>query len=103
MSSFPGGNYAARRSNPSSARPASRVAVDAADSSTPLADGSASQGSSAAGEEGFEEPPAVLLATAGYDHTIRFWDVVAGGCIGALQHNESVPVCRPVASHSNSR
>lgn len=35
-------------------------------------------------------PPAVVLATAGYDHTIRFWDVVRGGCIGTLQHNESV-------------
>lgn len=37
-----------------------------------------------------EGPPAVVLATAGYDHTIRFWDVVRGLCIGTLQHNESV-------------
>ena len=40
--------------------------------------------------DGNEGPPAVVLATAGYDHTIRFWDVVRGLCIGTLQHNESV-------------
>jgi G protein beta subunit-like protein len=38
-------------------------------------------------------PPAVVLATAGYDHTIRFWDVVRGECIGTLQHNESQVNC----------
>jgi len=32
----------------------------------------------------------VLLATAGYDHTIRFWDVISGNCINTLQHTESV-------------
>ncbi|PJF17352.1 hypothetical protein PSACC_02808 [Paramicrosporidium saccamoebae] len=38
-------------------------------------------------------PPAVVLATAGYDHTIRFWDVVRSSCIGTLQHNESQANC----------
>lgn len=32
----------------------------------------------------------VLIVTAGYDHTIRFWDVLQGICIATLQHNESV-------------
>lgn len=32
----------------------------------------------------------VLIVTAGYDHTIRFWDVLQGACIATLQHNESV-------------
>lgn len=32
----------------------------------------------------------VLIVTAGYDHTIRFWDVLQGTCIATLQHNESV-------------
>ncbi len=36
-------------------------------------------------------PPAVLLATAGYDHSIRFWDVVTGVCTNTLQYNLSVP------------
>jgi len=35
-------------------------------------------------------PPAVLLVTAGYDHTIRFWDVVSGVCTSTLQYNISV-------------
>lgn len=38
-------------------------------------------------------PPAVVLASAGYDHTIRFWDVIQGQCIGTLQHNESQVNC----------
>lgn len=32
----------------------------------------------------------VLIVTAGYDHTIRFWDVLQGTCLATLQHNESV-------------
>lgn len=32
----------------------------------------------------------ILIITAGYDHTIRFWDVLQGACIATLQHNESV-------------
>lgn len=31
----------------------------------------------------------VLIITAGYDHTIRFWDVLQGTCLATLQHNES--------------
>jgi WD40 repeat protein len=32
----------------------------------------------------------VLIVTASYDHTIRFWDVLQGTCVSTLQHNESV-------------
>lgn len=32
----------------------------------------------------------ILIVTAGYDHTIRFWEVLQGTCIATLQHNESV-------------
>jgi WD40 repeat protein len=32
----------------------------------------------------------VILATAGYDHVIRFWDAQSGKCYRALQHKESV-------------
>lgn len=42
-----------------------------------------------------DTPPAVVLASGGYDHTIRFWDVVMGSCIGTLQHNESVNLLLP--------
>ena len=35
------------------------------------------------------EAPAVLMATAGYDHSIRFWDVVSGVCTSSLQYNLS--------------
>ena len=31
----------------------------------------------------------VLLATAGYDHTIKFWEAPSGICIRTLQHPES--------------
>ena len=31
----------------------------------------------------------VLVITASYDHTIRFWDVLQGNCLATLQHNES--------------
>lgn len=31
----------------------------------------------------------VLIITASYDHTIRFWDILQGTCIATLQHNES--------------
>lgn len=39
------------------------------------------------------EPPAVVLATAGYDHSIRFWDVVSGVCTTSLQYNLSQVNC----------
>lgn len=35
-------------------------------------------------------PSSVVFATAGYDHTIRFWDVLSGTTTGILQHAESV-------------
>lgn len=31
----------------------------------------------------------VIMATASYDHTIRFWDVIQAKVIRTLQHNES--------------
>jgi len=37
-----------------------------------------------------QQQPSVVLATAGYDHTIRFWEVISGTCLGLIQHNESV-------------
>lgn len=33
---------------------------------------------------------AVILVTAGYDHTIRFWDALSGVCIRTIQHPDSV-------------
>ncbi|RKO95334.1 WD40 repeat-like protein, partial [Caulochytrium protostelioides] len=31
----------------------------------------------------------VVLATAGYDHTIRFWEALSGICIRTIQHPDS--------------
>jgi G protein beta subunit-like protein len=31
----------------------------------------------------------VVLATAGYDHTIRFWEATSGICYRTLQYAES--------------
>ena len=31
----------------------------------------------------------VVLATAGYDHTIRFWEATSGLCYRTLQYAES--------------
>lgn len=31
----------------------------------------------------------VVLATAGYDHTIKFWEATSGICYRTLQHTES--------------
>ena len=33
--------------------------------------------------------PSVLLATAGYDHTIRLWEASNGNCYHKLQFNDS--------------
>ena len=38
----------------------------------------------------FTDSSPVLIVTAGYDHTIRFWDVLQGACIATLQHKEGV-------------
>lgn len=35
-------------------------------------------------------PGAVILATASYDHTIRFWEAHTGKYKLALQHQDSV-------------
>ena len=35
----------------------------------------------------------VILATAGYDHTIRFWQAHSGICHRTVQHNDSVSLC----------
>ena len=32
----------------------------------------------------------VVLATAGYDHTIRFWEATTGQCYRTIQYAESV-------------
>lgn len=34
--------------------------------------------------------PPVILATAGYDHTIRFWEATSGRCYRTLQYPDSV-------------
>lgn len=31
----------------------------------------------------------VILASAGYDHTIRFWDALTGVCLRTIQHTDS--------------
>jgi G protein beta subunit-like protein len=35
-------------------------------------------------------PGSVILATASYDHTIRFWEAHTGKCKAFVQHPESV-------------
>lgn len=39
-------------------------------------------------------PTDVVLVTAGYDHCIKYWNVVDCVCTHSIQHNESV--CRSV-------
>jgi len=36
------------------------------------------------------ENHAVILATGGYDHTIRFWEALSGICYRTIQYPESV-------------
>ena len=33
--------------------------------------------------------PSVVLATAGYDHTVRFWEATRGICYRTLQYADS--------------
>lgn len=42
---------------------------------------------------GGNEKTKIILATAGYDHTIRFWEALDGDCLGIIQHNESQVIC----------
>ena len=37
----------------------------------------------------------VILVTAGYDHTIKFWEALSGICSRTIQHPDSVPVPGP--------
>ena len=32
----------------------------------------------------------IILATAGYDHTIKFWDPNQGACLRSIPFNDSV-------------
>ena len=34
--------------------------------------------------------PSVILATASYDHTIRFWEAKSGRCYHTIQYPDSV-------------
>jgi WD40 repeat protein len=34
--------------------------------------------------------PSVILATASYDHTIRFWEAKSGRCYRTIQYPDSV-------------
>lgn len=36
--------------------------------------------------------PSVILATASYDHSIKFWEAKSGRCYRTLQHTESVSI-----------
>ncbi len=38
----------------------------------------------------------IIFATAGYDHTIRFWNPNSGQCYRVLQHAESVSIPKPL-------
>lgn len=43
----------------------------------------------------------VILCTAGYDHTIRFWQATSAQCHRSIQHNDSVrPTANPKLSHT---
>ncbi|NXC55073.1 LST8 protein, partial [Aleadryas rufinucha] len=47
----------------------------------------------------------VILATAGYDHTVRFWQAHSGICTRTVQHQDSVSFlpCRPGSSGPSPR
>lgn len=43
-----------------------------------------------AGLKGTMTQPTVILATASYDHTIRFWEAKSGRCYRTIQYPDSV-------------
>jgi G protein beta subunit-like protein len=47
-------------------------------------------------------PIDVLLATAGYDHTIRFWEALSGACYRTIQHPDSVSLTPSSVSRSST-
>ena len=40
----------------------------------------------------------VILVTAGYDHTIKFWEALSGICSRTIQHPDSVSTPTNVCS-----
>ncbi len=40
----------------------------------------------------------VVLATAGYDHTIRFWEAASGTCNRTVKYADSVGILIPTSS-----
>ena len=54
---------------------------------------SGSRGGGAGGAaQGGADSHAVILATAGYDHAIRFWEALSGICHRAIQYPETVRI-----------
>lgn len=49
----------------------------------------AAQASTAARQGGQQDALSVILVTAGYDHTIRFWEAWSGICSRTIQHPDS--------------
>ena len=49
-----------------------------------------SGGGNGGGGGGGGDAQAVILATAGYDHTIRFWEALSGICYRTVQYPDSV-------------
>lgn len=41
------------------------------------------------------QQPSVILATASYDHTIRFWEAKSGRCYRTIQYPDSVCLSLP--------
>ncbi len=44
-----------------------------------------------------------ILATAGYDHTIKLWDALTGSCVGSLEHSKSQVNALAVSSKASGR
>lgn len=43
----------------------------------------------------------VILATAGYDHTVRFWQAHSGICTRTVQHQDSVSLLQTTNNYNN--